>query len=76
MRIPKVLVLDDERLVQLLRYSGDHSTRAGSFLGMNRDQILYRIGKLGCRRLSTVGENHSHPEQFYATSSRNCSRVE
>ena len=34
-------------MVQALRRSGGNQTRAGALLGLNRDQIRYRIEKFG-----------------------------
>jgi two-component system, NtrC family, response regulator AtoC len=39
--------LERSLLVQALRRSGGNQTRAGSLLGLNRDQIRYRIEKFG-----------------------------
>ena len=34
-------------MVQALQRSGGNQTRAGAMLGLNRDQIRYRIEKFG-----------------------------
>jgi DNA-binding protein Fis len=34
-------------VIQALKRSGGNQTKAGSFLGLNRDQIRYRIEKFG-----------------------------
>jgi two-component system response regulator AtoC len=39
--------LERSLVVQALKRSGGNQTRAGSFLGLNRDQIRYRIEKFG-----------------------------
>jgi DNA-binding NtrC family response regulator len=39
--------LERSLLVQALRRSNGNQTRAGSLLGLNRDQIRYRIEKFG-----------------------------
>jgi DNA-binding NtrC family response regulator len=47
--------LERSLLVQALRRSHGNQTRAGTLLGLNRDQIRYRIEKFG---LSTAQETH------------------
>ncbi len=39
--------LERSLLIQALRRSGGNQTRAGTLLGLNRDQIRYRIEKFG-----------------------------
>ncbi len=39
--------LERSLVIQALRRSGGNQTRAGTFLGLNRDQIRYRIEKFG-----------------------------
>ena len=39
--------LERSLVIQALRRSGNNQTRAGSMLGLNRDQIRYRIEKFG-----------------------------
>ena len=39
--------LERSLLVQALRRSGNNQTKAGQLLGLNRDQIRYRIEKFG-----------------------------
>ena len=39
--------LERSLLVQALKRSGGNQTKAGTFLGLNRDQIRYRIEKFG-----------------------------
>jgi two-component system response regulator AtoC len=39
--------LERSLLVQALKRSGGNQTKAGRFLGLNRDQIRYRIEKFG-----------------------------
>jgi DNA-binding protein Fis len=39
--------LERSLVVQALRRSGGNQTKAGALLGLNRDQIRYRIGKFG-----------------------------
>ena len=39
--------LERSLVIQALRRSGGNQTRAGSLLGLNRDQIRYRIEKFG-----------------------------
>jgi DNA-binding NtrC family response regulator len=42
--------LEKDLVVQALRRSGGNQTRAGRLLGLNRDQIRYRIEKFGLER--------------------------
>jgi DNA-binding NtrC family response regulator len=42
--------LERDLVVQALRRSGGNQTRAGRLLGLNRDQIRYRIEKFGLER--------------------------
>jgi DNA-binding NtrC family response regulator len=44
-------------LVQALEHSHGNQTHAGQFLGINRDQVRYRIEKFGLARLVT--DRHS-----------------
>ena len=39
--------LERSLLIQALKRSGGNQTKAGTFLGLNRDQIRYRIEKFG-----------------------------
>ena len=39
--------LERSLVVQALKRSGGNQTKAGTFLGLNRDQIRYRIEKFG-----------------------------
>ncbi|NUR55483.1 MAG: hypothetical protein HOQ29_13640 [Acidobacteria bacterium] len=39
--------LERSLVVQALKRSGGNQTRAGTFLGLNRDQVCYRIEKFG-----------------------------
>jgi transcriptional regulator with GAF, ATPase, and Fis domain len=39
--------LERSLLIQALQRSGGNQTRAGTLLGLNRDQIRYRIEKFG-----------------------------
>jgi DNA-binding NtrC family response regulator len=39
--------LERDLVVQALEYAGGNQTRAGQYLGMNRDQIRYRVKKFG-----------------------------
>jgi two-component system NtrC family response regulator len=39
--------LERSLLIQALKRSGGNQTRAGTLLGLNRDQIRYRIEKFG-----------------------------
>jgi DNA-binding NtrC family response regulator len=39
--------LERDLVVQALEYAGGNQTRAGHYLGMNRDQIRYRMKKFG-----------------------------
>ena len=43
--------LERSLLVQALRRSNGHQTRAGALLGLNRDQIRYRIEKFGLAKV-------------------------
>jgi transcriptional regulator with GAF, ATPase, and Fis domain len=45
--------LERSLLVQALKRSGGNQTRAGTFLGLNRDQIRYRIEKFGLNLTAT-----------------------
>jgi len=47
--------LERSLLVQALKRSNGHQTRAGALLGLNRDQIRYRIEKFG---LAATQETH------------------
>jgi two-component system NtrC family response regulator len=42
--------LEKDLVIQALRRSGGNQTRAGRLLGLNRDQIRYRIEKYGLER--------------------------
>ena len=50
--------LERNLVIQALRRSGGNQTRAGSLLGLNRDQVRYRIEKFG---LHPVGAAASNP---------------
>jgi two-component system NtrC family response regulator len=39
--------LERSLVIQALKRSGGNQTKAGTFLGLNRDQIRYRIEKFG-----------------------------
>jgi len=45
--------LERSLVVQALKRSGGNQTKAGSFLGLNRDQIRYRIEKFGLTLAAT-----------------------
>jgi transcriptional regulator with GAF, ATPase, and Fis domain len=45
--------LERSLVVQALERSGGNQTRAGTFLGLNRDQIRYRIEKFGLTAAAT-----------------------
>jgi two-component system response regulator AtoC len=45
--------LEQSLLVQALKRSGGNQTKAGTFLGLNRDQIRYRIEKFGLNTSTT-----------------------
>ena len=45
--------LERSLLMQALKRSGGNQTKAGTFLGLNRDQIRYRIEKFGLQSQST-----------------------
>ncbi len=47
--------LERDLVVQALEYAGGNQTRAGHYLGMNRDQIRYRMKKFG------LGETEPSP---------------
>jgi DNA-binding protein Fis len=42
--------LERQLLVQALERSGGNQTQAGELLGINRDQVRYRIEKFGLPR--------------------------
>ena len=50
-------VLERSLVIQALRRSGGSQTRAGSLLGLNRDQIRYRIEKFGLHPASVAAPN-------------------
>ena len=50
-------VLERSLVIQALRRSGGNQTRAGSLLGLNRDQVRYRIEKFGLQPVSVVAPN-------------------
>ena len=41
--------------MQALKRSGGNQTKAGTFLGLNRDQIRYRIEKFGLPKPDSSG---------------------
>ncbi|HEX7019653.1 MAG TPA: helix-turn-helix domain-containing protein, partial [Gemmatimonadaceae bacterium] len=45
--------LERSLVVQALKRSGGNQTKAGTFLGLNRDQIRYRIEKFGLTAAGT-----------------------
>lgn len=49
--------LERELVVQALQRSGGNQTRAAGLLGMNRDQIRYRIEKFGLGKPEASGNN-------------------
>jgi two-component system response regulator AtoC len=52
------LNLDDverQLLVQALERAGGNQTQAGQLLGINRDQVRYRVEKFGLKASSTHG---------------------
>ena len=53
--------LERELVVQALRRTGGNQTKAATLLGLNRDQIRYRIEKFGLdkdrQRYGLSGEN-------------------
>ena len=46
--------LERSLVVQALKRSGGNQTKAGTFLGLNRDQIRYRIEKFGLNTATTA----------------------
>ena len=50
-------VLERSLVIQALRRSGGNQTRAGSLLGLNRDQVRYRIEKFGLHPASVAAPN-------------------
>ena len=48
--------LERSLVIQALRRSGGNQTRAGSLLGLNRDQVRYRIEKFGLHPLASGAE--------------------
>jgi DNA-binding protein Fis len=46
----KLETLERELVVQALRRTGGNQTKAAALLGLNRDQIRYRIEKFGLDR--------------------------
>jgi DNA-binding protein Fis len=44
-------------VIQALRRSGGNQTRAGSLLGLNRDQVRYRIEKFGLQTAGVAASN-------------------
>ena len=52
---PSGIILEDlerDLLVQALERTGHNQTRAGKLLGINRDQVRYRLEKFGLRKSS------------------------
>ena len=45
--------LERSLVIQALKRSGGNQTKAGTFLGLNRDQIRYRIEKFGLQTPAT-----------------------
>jgi two-component system response regulator AtoC len=50
-------VLERSLVIQALRRSGGNQTRAASLLGLNRDQVRYRIEKFGLHPASVAAPN-------------------
>jgi DNA-binding protein Fis len=46
--------LERELVVQALKRTGGNQTKAATLLGLNRDQIRYRIEKFGLDRPATT----------------------
>ena len=49
--------LERSLVIQALRRSGGNQTRAGSLLGLNRDQVRYRIEKFGLHPVAAAAPN-------------------
>jgi DNA-binding NtrC family response regulator len=49
--------LERSLVIQALRRSGGNQTRAGSLLGLNRDQVRYRIEKFGLHPAGVAASN-------------------
>ena len=49
--------LERSLVIQALRRSGGNQTRAGSLLGLNRDQVRYRIEKFGLHPVGAAAPN-------------------
>ena len=49
--------LERTLVIRALRRTGGNQTRAGSLLGLNRDQIRYRIEKFGLHPAGVAASN-------------------
>ena len=60
--------LEVELVIQALERTGGNQTRAAALLGLNRDQIRYRMAKFGLKPLR-LGKDHTTSHEFELTQS-------
>ncbi len=61
--------VERQLVVQALERAGGNQTRAGQLLGINRDQVRYRIEKFGLVRPHVERRTESDAETFETTAS-------